>query len=52
MQVGERYSYDSVQDGRARLTAHTAFVDPTKPPGAPERESIEVRTLVFYPSGQ
>ncbi|OJD13134.1 hypothetical protein AJ78_06379 [Emergomyces pasteurianus Ep9510] len=26
---------------------HTAFVDPRTPPGAPGRESIEVRTLVF-----
>lgn len=52
MQVSEALllkCYDSVEDGRARLTAHTAFVDPTTPPDAPERESIEVRTLVFYP---
>ena len=40
--------YDSLTDGRARFTAHTAFDDPTTPPDAPERESIEMRTLVFY----
>lgn len=34
--------------GRARFTAHTAFDDPTSPPGAPPRESIEVRTLAFF----
>jgi len=33
---------------RARFTAHTAFVDPTSPPDAPPRESIEVRTLAFF----
>ncbi len=41
--------YDSKEDGRARFAAHSAFDDPTAPPGVPPRESIEVRTLVFYP---
>jgi hypothetical protein len=40
--------YDSATDGRARLTAHTAFEDPTSPADAPARRSIEVRTLVFW----
>jgi hypothetical protein len=40
--------YDSVRDGRARFTAHTSFVDPTTPPGAPPRQSIEMRTLAFF----
>ena len=40
--------YDSARDGRARFTAHTAFNDPTTPSGAPPRESIEIRTLVFF----
>ena len=40
--------YDSAADGRARFTAHGAFEDPTTPPGAPARESIEVRTLAFF----
>ena len=40
--------YDSKDDGRARFTAHTAFDDPTSPPDAPARESIETRTLVFF----
>ena len=41
--------YDSKTDGRARFVAHTAFDDPTTPPNAPPRESIELRTLVFHP---
>src|ERR1700681_1270513 len=36
--------YDSLLDGRARWTAHTAFEDPTSPPHATPRESIEIRT--------
>ena len=32
----------------ARFTAHTAFEDPTTPPAAAPRESIEVRTLAFF----
>jgi len=35
---------------RARLTAHTAFDDPTSPTDAPPRESIEVRALAFFSS--
>jgi hypothetical protein len=40
--------YDSAEDGRARFTAHTAFDDPTTPPSAPSRESIEARALIFF----
>jgi len=40
--------FDSIHDGRARLTAHSAFDDPTASPDAPPRESIEVRALVFF----
>ena len=40
--------YDSRHDGRARFTPHTAFQDPHTLPGAPPRESIEVRTLAFF----
>lgn len=40
--------YDSLNDGRARFTAHTAFNDPNSALDAPERVSIEARTLVFY----
>jgi hypothetical protein len=39
--------YDSAKDGRARWSAHTAFDDPTSPPHARPRESIEIRTLAF-----
>ena len=41
-------TFDSSKDGRARWTAHTAFDDPTSPPDAPPRESIEMRTLAFF----
>lgn len=40
--------FDSATDGRARFTAHTSFEDPTTPPGAPARQSIEARALVFF----
>jgi hypothetical protein len=42
--------FDSEKDGRARWTAHTAFDDPTTPPDARPRESIEIRTLAFFAS--
>ncbi len=41
--------YDSKLDGTARFTAHTAFHDPTTPKDHTPRESMEIRTLVFYP---
>jgi len=41
-------TYDSETDGRARFTGHTAFEDPSTPPNAPRRESIEVRTMAFF----
>ena len=40
--------FDSARDGRARFTPHTAFDDPTTPPGAPPRESIETRVVAFF----
>jgi hypothetical protein len=40
--------HDSANDGRARLSFHTSFDNPLTR-GAPPRESIEVRTLVFFP---
>jgi hypothetical protein len=40
--------YDSAKDGRARFTPHTSFDDPASPPGAPPRQSIEARALVFF----
>ena len=40
--------YDSLKDGRARFTPHTSFDDPTTPPGAPPRQSIEVRAFAFF----
>jgi hypothetical protein len=41
--------FDSALKGAARFSAHTGFDDPTSPPDAPPRESLEVRTLVFFP---
>lgn len=40
--------YDSEKDGRARFTPHTSFDDPTSPPGAAPRQSIEARALAFF----
>lgn len=40
--------YDSQTDGRARFTPHCSFVDPTSPPNAPPRQSIETRTFAFF----
>jgi hypothetical protein len=40
--------FDSGRSGAARFSAHGAFEDPESPPDAPPRESIEVRTLVFF----
>lgn len=39
--------FDSVDDGRARRIPHSAFEN-TEHEGGETRESIEVRTLVFY----
>jgi hypothetical protein len=39
--------YDSDRS-LARFTAHSSFDDPTSPPDAPPRQSIEVRTLAFF----
>ncbi len=40
--------FDSDASAGVRFTAHTSFDDPTTPPGAKLRESIEMRALVFY----
>lgn len=40
--------YDTGETVAARFTAHTAFDDPTSPPGAPARESIESRAFAFF----
>src|SRR5271165_2682060 len=41
-------TYESLKQGYARWTAHTAFDDPTTTPDARPRESIEIRTLAFF----
>jgi len=41
-------TFDSETDGRARFVGHTAFIDPTSRPDAPIRESVEIRTIVFF----
>jgi len=39
--------YDKKQDG-PRFVFHTAFDDPSSPPDAPPRKSIEVRAIAFF----
>lgn len=41
-------TYDSVDDGRAKFSVHTAFDDPNAPPDATPRESIETRAFLFF----
>ncbi|MGB5855487.1 MAG: CmcJ/NvfI family oxidoreductase [Oceanisphaera sp.] len=40
--------FDSVKDGVARFTPHTAFEYPDQDPNVGARASIEVRTFAFY----
>jgi hypothetical protein len=40
--------FDSATDGRARLSAHSAFDDPSSAAAAPPRRSIEIRSLIFW----
>jgi hypothetical protein len=40
--------YDSLKDGRARFSLHSAFDDPTSPRNPKPRESIETRTFAFF----
>lgn len=51
MQVDEALllkCFDSQRDGRARFMPHTSFADPNAPADMLPRESIELRTLVFF----
>jgi hypothetical protein len=41
---------DTRTDISARFMPHTSFTDPTTPPDAAPRQSIELRTLVFHPA--
>lgn len=41
--------WDSDPARETNLCFHTAFEDPTTPPGAPTRQSIEVRMMIFFP---
>ena len=43
--------YNSALHRAKRFSAHTGFDDPTTPPDAPPRESLEVRMLVFFEPG-
>ena len=40
--------FDSDATKPSRFTAHSSFDDPTSPPAAPARESIETRTFAFF----
>ena len=39
--------YEKTKEG-PRFTFHTAFDDPTTPKDAPDRESIEIRTIACF----
>ncbi len=41
-------TYDSASNGRAKRSIHTSFENPLAPDGAPPRESMESRMLVFF----
>ena len=41
--------FDSDTALPGRMSFHTAFVDPTVRPDAPERHSIECRAFLFFP---
>ena len=41
-------TYDTADDGRARFSIHGAFDNPSLPPDAPPRQSIEARTFAFF----
>jgi len=41
-------SYETLRDGTARYSMHTALEDPTRPPNASPRESIESRVFAFF----
>jgi hypothetical protein len=43
--------YNSEKEGRARFGAHTSFADPTTPPRAAPRQTIEVRAFAFFAPG-
>ncbi len=40
--------HDTARDGRARMSFHSAFVDPTAPADSKPRQSIEIRTIAFF----
>jgi hypothetical protein len=40
--------YDSMKDGRARFSLHSAFDDPASPANAKPRQSIEARAFAFF----
>ena len=40
--------YDSADDGRSRLSPHSAFDDPAVPDNAPPRVSVELRAFAFF----
>jgi hypothetical protein len=40
--------YDSMRDGRARFSLHSAFDDPNTPANPKSRQSLEVRAFAFF----
>jgi hypothetical protein len=41
--------YDSSEDSLARFVFHTSFDDPSAPPDAPPRRSVEARAVAIWP---
>jgi len=41
--------YDSDHSKSGRVCFHTSFSDPSAPPDTPDRESVEVRAMAFFP---
>merc|ERR1712136_455587 len=40
--------FDSSEDGQARFSLHASFDDAATAASAPERESVELRCIVFF----
>ena len=51
MRPDEILAFKLCDSDRSRMqwTGHTAFDDPTSPPDARPRQSIEIRTISFFP---
>jgi hypothetical protein len=48
MEASEVLVFTNFDSCDKKIVPHSAFHDPTASPGAPPRESIEVRTVAFF----